>query len=114
MQHFGIILLDNTEVLIRLFERDKDSNNILMHSESHDLANFERGKTGMKAADIIEVIAEVSFKGYSFSITDWKISSRNIPKNITKEVSLATGMNIESMTLSREQELIFKGLSSEF
>lgn len=114
MHHVGIILLDGAEVLVRMYETDNIANHILLHSENRDLTSFKQGKLLMKSTDFIEVIAEVSFAGYSLRITDWKICARNLPESIVKDVALATGMSIEKMTLAREQELLCKGVLSEF
>lgn len=113
MKRVGIILLDGSEVIIRMYEISNKGNQMLIHNESRDLTSFETGKT-LKSYELIEVIAEAFFTGSSLRVTEWKICSRNVPEMTIKEVAASTNTIIENLILNREQEIMCKGLLSEF
>ncbi|SRR5258708_7445540 len=108
----GLILIDGDEVIIRIYEKDTQGKWKLLRYQSRDLATFESGKHA-EASDIVEVLAEVSLSRYSLHIPEWKICARNLPDEIIKEVSLATNISAELLTLTREQELLSKGMLME-
>lgn len=112
MNRIGIMLLDGTEIIIRMYEINTNGKVKLLHSENRDLTPFDKGNI-LKPVDIIEIIAEISIKGFSFAITDWKICARNTLGNLIKEIMLATNTQIELLTLNREQEILCNGLIIE-
>jgi len=46
-------------------------------------------------------------------VTDWKIIARNLSEPVIHDITAATGIQAEMLTLAREQELLCKGLLME-
>lgn len=112
MSHrYGIILIDNTEIVFRIYEAD-DKEWKLVHYHSAKLFTITpQGE--IKSADILEVIAEFLTTQYAQHIAEWKICSRNIPAYMVEDVEKGVGFKIEVITPHREQELICKGMFTE-
>ena len=111
-EYFGIIFVDNTEIVLRIYSID-DNQWQLTHYTSTDLLDKKREKT-ISAYDIAEVIADLFSTTYSHKVIEWKICTRGITRDTAAEIAHATGLKVEHLERIREQELICKGLFSEF
>jgi len=111
-EEFGIILLDHDEVIIRIYIRENPTTWQLVRILSYDLATFQKEKP-VTSPEIIERIADVSLSPITRLVTDWKIIARNLSEPVVREVSTATGIQAEMLTLAREQEFLCKGLLME-
>lgn len=108
---FEVIFLDGTEVIIHIYERDHDKTTKLLH---HQITNLTPEALGSRQAqEAIEIIAEFSLNGYALHVYDWKICARNVSDEIKRRISAAIGLKIETITVSREQDLIMKGMLME-
>ena len=110
-EFFGIILADNTEVILRVYQVE-NSKWQLLHYTACDITS-KKLENKITAYDIAEVIAEFFTSTYTQNIIEWKICAREIARETITEISLATGLQIEYLNRAREQELICKGMFTE-
>jgi hypothetical protein len=113
MNQVGIIFLDGDEVIVRIYATDSHNKKQLFRYQCYDLATGIPGKAAT-ATEIVEIIAGVFFTRYASEIVDWKICARNIHEAVIHDVTTATGLKTEILTLQREQELLCKGMLMEF
>lgn len=109
---YGIILLDGNEVVIRIYEKASSASWDLLRYQNYDLTPLTAKKT-LNASEIVETIAQMSLSPYARHVLDWKICARNITEEIVREVSAATSIKAELLSLAREQELLSKGMLME-
>lgn len=107
----GIILLDTTEVVFFTFKQQANSWTIV-EKQTYDLTPLNKGES-LQASEIVEIIANITFSQIPHHVTQWKMCARDVFEPILEEVIRATSMAAESLTLSREQELLCKGLLTE-
>ncbi len=112
VNRIGIILLDSNEIILRVYTVDKQPLWKLYRYQSYDLATGIPGKMAT-AAEIVEIIAQILLSRYASDITDWKICARNLHDTVVHDISAATGLAVEMLTLQREQELLCKGMLME-
>lgn len=108
----GVILLDGDEVILRIYNKDEHNQWTLYRYQCHDLATGISSKRAT-ASEIIEVIASVFLTRYASEIIDWKICAHNIQEDVIEDITSATGLIPEILTLQREQELLCKGMLME-
>lgn len=105
----GVILLDEKEILFRVYETT-DQEWKLFHYHSSLL---EKSLEQTEVSDILEVIGNFFSTDYAQHIAVWKICSRNLQKKLIAELSHALSIDIEDLSLHREQELLCKGMFTE-
>jgi hypothetical protein len=105
IQRYGIVLLDATEITIRIYEVDHTEWKLLQYQNTQ--LQHENKET-----EIIGILADFLAEDGA-SVSEWKIAAREIPSSIIRQVSSAIGMSIEIITPLREQEIISKGLFTE-
>ncbi len=112
MRHrYGIIFIDSTETIFRIYESDGTDWKLLYY---HSAKLFTLTPDGeIQAIDILQVIAEFMTSQYAQHIAEWRACSRNIPPPLFKALTRGLGFKIENITLLREQELICKGIFTE-
>ena len=108
---FGIIFVDGTEVLLRVYKIDDDKWKLL-HYDSCDLIDRKLEKS-ITSYNIAEIIANFFTTTYTQEVIEWRICARNITKETAAEIALAIGLKVEFLERIREQELICKGLFTE-
>src|SRR5258708_8034164 len=108
MKRHGVILLDETEIIFRIYETTEHEWK-LFHYHSSLLPEKESSKT----TAILEIIGDFFATEYAQHIAEWKICSRYYPKNIIQTLSQALAISVEEMSLHREQELLCKGMFTE-
>ena len=110
-QRYGILLLDNNEIVFRIYEVvGSDWKLLHVHSTQLETTHFsQRADTTY----IMERIAEFFSTEPAQHIAEWKNASRNLPQEVTHEIAHGLGITIETITPDREQELLCKGLFTE-
>lgn len=103
--HFGIILLDETEIIFRIYVTS-DTEWSLFHYHNSLLYSFE-------ANVILDIIGNFFTTEIAQHIAEWKICSRHQQKKVLRKISQLLSMPIEDISLAREQELISKGMFTE-
>ena len=104
------ILLDNKEVFVNIFDKSPEQ----INNNKHIYKKFKQKDNKIFISNVIEFIAQIATSPDAQSASDWKIYGRRINVNILKKISNATAVSIEKLTLKREQELICRGIMSEF
>jgi hypothetical protein len=110
---FGVIFIDKEELIIQLYERPLEGNLVKIYSRLYDFATFSTKKT-VTPGEIIEIIAQTAISKEAINVLDWKICSREVPEVLVSQISYATNIKAEILTLTREQNLICNGLAQEF
>lgn len=106
IQRCGIILLDTTEITIRIYEIDHTEWRLLQYQ------NTQLQHVNKQLTEIIEILADFLAEDGT-SVSEWKVAARGIPSFTVEHISSAIGMSIEIITPLREQELLSKGLFTE-
>lgn len=110
-ESFGIFLLDEAEIILRIYEVDSHEWKLL-HYFRHDLGD-EKPEAAITVYDLTEIIVDFLAKNTNKNVVDWKFCSRGIADEKINAIIEATGFNIERLTKAREQELISKGMFTE-
>jgi len=105
-RHHGIILLDETEIIFRIYETT-DYEWKLFHYYSSII------KPTADTNDILEIIGNFFTTEYAQHIAEWKICSRLHLKKLLGDLSQALNIPIEDISIHREQELLCKGMFTE-
>lgn len=111
-KRIGIILLDNTEIIVAIFTLNRSLKWEKIFYQSRDLTKFESHKQP-DYLKIVETLAEILLFGLKLDIKNWQVLSRNISDEILKQISQVTKLKIKSLDLATEQELICKGILNE-
>lgn len=111
-EFYGIILVDGTEIILRVYQTDGKIWQII-HTTTRDLLDNNREKA-VTAYDIAEVIADLFATTQTQKVIEWRICTRFQPRDTVVEIAHATGLRIEPLERSREQELLCKGMFTEF
>ncbi|HVA96485.1 MAG TPA: hypothetical protein VND99_02425 [Candidatus Acidoferrales bacterium] len=106
MRRHGIILLDESEIIFRIYETT-DHEWKLFHFHSSIL------EPTCSTNDILEIIADFFASEYARQIPEWKICSRYHSKKLLRNLTQALDIAIEDVNLHREQELLCKGIFTE-
>ena len=101
---YGVILLDDDELIIRIYTENALGQWKLLRYQNFDISAF-RIDTILSATHIIEIIAEASLSRAASLVSDWRICIRNVSGLIITDISSATGIPAELLTIGREQEL---------
>ncbi|MEK7571494.1 MAG: hypothetical protein AAB553_04405 [Patescibacteria group bacterium] len=106
-QKCGIIFLDASEVIVRIYEvTDKEWSLFYFHTTTLQFKTI-------RSLHVTEILADFFLTKPAQEVNDWKICTRQLSLALTNEVSLATGMQIERLTPIREQELLCRGMFTE-
>jgi hypothetical protein len=107
-QRYGIIFLDDTELIFRIYETT-DHEWKLFHYHSSVLPARKK----LSATAILEIIGNFFTSEYAQHIDEWKMCSRHHTKKLARELSKVLSITVEDISLHREQELICKGMFTE-
>lgn len=110
-RRYGIVLLDSTEIIFRIYEISEKEWKLIHYHSSKLFTITPEGE--IRTADILEVIAEFLTTQYAQHIAEWKICSRHLPDPLIKDVEKGVGFKIEMISPQREQELLCKGMFTE-
>ena len=111
MEKVILLLLDKNEFIFQIVTI---KNNIPKLQKIERIELSSRFKTDLPEPEqIILAYASLASSSYVSQLSEWRVCSRNIPSKIIKIVSLATDLKIETLTKTREQELLLKGLGYE-
>jgi len=103
--HVGVILIEREEISMHVYQIDGNCHFLLLSNQHYPLPPVHM--------EIVNVIAEFLTIGSGYQIEEWKICLRFNSPIIAKQIFSATGLQIESLTLAREQELLLRGMTSE-
>lgn len=106
MGRHGIIFLDDTEIIFRIYETTELEWKLSYYYSAPLPPSFE-------ASDILEIIGNFFSTEYAQHIADWKMCSRHHPKKMVLDLSRTLAIDIEDISPHREQELICKGMFTE-
>ena len=112
IERFGIIFVDGTEIALRVYSTNHKQWR-LVHYANRDLLDKKREKI-ITAYTIAEEIADLFTTTYATKVIEWKICMRDITRETAAEIAHATGLKVEHLERIREQELLCKGLFTEF
>lgn len=104
-RHYGIILLDNAEIVFRVYVADNYTWKLL---HFHSATIYELDVSSYK-----EILIQYFTTEHALHIAEWKVCSRMIPQSIVNQIAKTIGYPIESISPLREQELLCKGMFSE-
>lgn len=109
----GIILLDGTEVIVAIFAQDRSLKWEKLFYQVRDSTRFASQKH-IDYLEVVETLAEILLFGLKLDIKNWRVLSRNISAEILKQISQVTKLKIKTLDLALEQELICRGVLSEW
>lgn len=111
---YGILLLEKTEIVVRIYEVNKTEWKLIHYQ------NFPLQLRSLPAIHQESLADEISNKLADFLTTDnaryvsqWKTGSRGISQSTLNKISATLGLQIDNITVIREQELLCKGLFTE-
>lgn len=110
-QRFGILLIDRTEIILRIYETTTKEWKLL-HYKSVVIPSLPPSQR-LQERMIIEAISEMLILEETQHIAEWKICARLVPQPILHAISSAIGLEVEDLPLLREQELLCKGMFTE-
>lgn len=110
----GIILIEKTEIAIRIYEVNKTEWK-LIHYQNFEMKFPHPSVTYQEefANEISTVLANFLTTEHASYVAQWKTGARNVSKSTLNRVSASLGLEIENLSGIREQELLCKGLFTE-
>jgi len=99
---YGIILLEKTTVIIRLYEVSKNAWKLIHYQN-----------VASRPEDISTILATFFTTKEAQFVSQWKTGARGLPQVLLNNVSSSLGLAIDTLTDIREQELLCKGLFTE-
>lgn len=110
---YGVIFIDKEELIIQIYEKLSEGSFLKIYNKLYDFATFST-KREITPGEIVEIIAQTAISREAINVLDWKICSRGAPELLVSQISYATNIKAEILTLTREQNLICNGLALEF
>ena len=107
-RRFGVILLDTTELIFRIYETT-DHEWKLFHYHSSLIPDPQNVDTNY----VLELIGSFFTSEYAQHVIDWRMCTRHHGKTLVKELERVLSISIEDISLHREQELLCKGIFTE-
>ncbi len=107
-EKYGIILIDKSTCIVRLYEVNFRSWK-LIHYVEFDLQTENTINVEHISKSFIEFISTPQAQ----HIAEWKICTRNTDKLIINSIRQMTNLPVELLTHAREQELLSKGMFTE-
>jgi hypothetical protein len=109
---YGIVLLDKTEIIIKVYEKDISCTPKKIYDKQYEKAAFSSPEE-LTVSEVIELIAQTALTPEAINVSDWRICAREVPEVTVSEISHITNIKAEILTLSREQDLICKAVAGE-
>ena len=111
---YGIILIERTEIIIRIYEVNKMEWKLIHYQyyQFHPLESVTDTKKSL-AEEISTILASFFTTDNALYVTQWKTGARGITQSTLNNISSALGIEIDNISLLREQELLCKGLFTE-
>lgn len=110
---YGILFIDHSDVLLRVYQADKKEWR-LIHYLKKDLTHNKQPHEKITGFNIAQALSDFFATTYTQHIMEWKMFARGISEEIITEITAASGFNVELLTPQREQELLGKGMFTEF
>ncbi len=101
-ERYGIILFDQSLIIIRIYETNTYSWKLVHY--------FEKTFT---LEEISGILLDFFASPHAQHIAEWKVCARATHDTIIHSIKKMTGILIETLTPAREQELICKGMFTE-
>ena len=112
IQQYGTLLLEQTEIVIRVYEADETEWRLTYYQS---IAIQPASKAEERDADLfIDALAEFLITDDAQKIKEWKACSRGLSRPLLSEIASALSLTIENLLPLREQELLCKGMFTEF
>lgn len=112
---YGIILLEKSEITIRIYEVNKTEWK-LIHYQNFPITLSTKNmldNPSHLAETISSVLADFFTTANARYVTQWKTGAKGIPPEAINYISSSLGLEIDKLTPLREQELLCKGLFTE-
>lgn len=112
---YGIILLEKTEITIRIYEVNKTEWK-LIHYQNFPIPGSTKSMLNdvhNLAETISSILADFFTTPNARYVTQWKTGAKGIPPEAINYISSSLGLEIDKLTPHREQELLCKGLFTE-
>src|SRR6266581_4478435 len=100
----GIILLDKNEIILRVYQANEKEWQLL-HYVKKDLSELMPAQS-IEALDITRIIADLFSETYTQHVLSWRVCARGLPIDNLETVASTTGLRVEYIDKSREQELL--------
>lgn len=103
----GLVLLDWTEVVVRIYEQPEKGIWKTIFATTHDLSTHPNVLSS--PTPFIDVITDASKKGSALGVNFWEVYARYLPNQILYDITQTIAVPIKKLTLQQEQELLCKG-----
>lgn len=131
---YGILLLEKTEIIIRIYEVSKREWKLIHYQNFtlkqrttpavHQTIGSEvidreaqtepaQARRESLAEEISIILADFFTTDNARYVTQWKTGAKGISQSTLNFISSSLGLEIENLSLHREQELLCKGLFTE-
>ena len=110
---YGILFVDHSDVILRVYQADKKEWR-LMHYLKKDLTRNKKPQESVSAFEIAQALSEFFATTYAQHIMEWKMFARGVSLDTVTAITSASGFHVELLTPAREQELLGKGMFTEF
>jgi len=110
-EKYGIVFIDGEEVVVRVYETDNKHWRLISYLKKEVYLETLPEKN---PAAFAEAIADLFSSQTVQHIAEWRAFARALPDAVVCELSSATSLHIELLSKPREQELLCKGMFTEF
>ena len=109
VERYGVIFIDEFELVLRIYETTNNEWKLVYYYSK----NFA-GVTQTTLKDgISTTITSIFSEQHAQHIAEWKLCARAATNNVLNEITNLTGLPVEVLTQTREQELLCKGMFTE-
>jgi hypothetical protein len=110
-EKYGIIFVDQNTIIVRIYETNELEWRLIYYvNKPLPISNPAEQDTGIYAEAIADLLSTPELQ----HIAEWRVFTRSIAPTIVSDLRTATGLKIEALTPLREQELLCKGMFTEF
>ena len=103
--HYGAVLIEKDCVIMHIYGID---------AVEHYVVHAHRKESvDTTVLSVLQIIADFLDEGTTYHVADWKLCTRGMNSHAVHQVATATGLDIETIDLAREQELLLKGMVAE-
>lgn len=110
---YGIILLEKSEIVIRIYEVNKTEWKLIHYQNYQTLSLPPNNNHNGIAEEISTILANFFTTDNARYVTQWKTGARNLSRSTINHISASLGLEIDTLSPLREQELLCKGLFTE-
>lgn len=110
-EFFGVILIDASEIMLRVYGIENDAWQLL-HAINLNVS-IKKSPNTLTSSAVVETITEFFSLPYTQNVVEWKIGTVRLPKMMVDELAVATGLALEYLDPLRKKELLCKGMFME-